>query len=218
MSQRKTALVLGEHYHIYNRGVDKRSIFEDPDDVRRFLKVMEVFNTRNSVGSLYEYLHLKKSEGHQPNPLIEFVAYCLNPNHYHFILSPLVEKGVEQFMQRLGTGYTMYFNNKYERSGALFQGVFKSSHIDSNEYLLRVSAYVNLNNRAHQLGGLASKLVRSSWDEYVSSKARNGFCNKEIVLSQFASPKEYSQFALSALKDILLRKQEEKDLQKLLID
>lgn len=59
-------------------------------------------------------------------------------------------------MKRMG-GYTSYFNDKYKRSGVLFQGVFKSTHIDSNEYLLHVSAYVNLNNKIHPLRGETPK-------------------------------------------------------------
>src|SRR3989344_6008505 len=121
MSMRKMAFLPGEYYHIYNRGVDKRNIFSDKKDLGRFFQSMKEFNTKNPIGSLYEN---------------SFVNYCLNPNHYHFLLTPLVEKGVEKFMQRLGTGYTMYFNERNKRSGSLFQGKFKSKHINSNEYLL----------------------------------------------------------------------------------
>ena len=146
MSSRKVNLVQGEHYHVYNRGVDKRKIFSDKSDLIRFFQSMREFNTENPIGSLYENQFVKKKLGDSSSKLVQFVAYCLNPNHYHFILTPLVDKGIEKFMQRLGTGYTMYFNEKDKRSGSLFQGKFKSKHIHSNEYLLRVSAYVNLNN------------------------------------------------------------------------
>lgn len=77
--------------------------------------------------------------------MVKFIAYCINPNHYHFILQQVSEKGIEKFMQRLGMGYAKYFNNRRKRSGTLFQGKFKARHIDSNEYLLHVSSYVNLN-------------------------------------------------------------------------
>ena len=77
-------------------------------------------------------------------------------------------------MQRLGTGYTKYFNGRYKRTGSLFQGVFKSSHIDSNEYLLHSSVYVNLNDRVHKIG---DGLSRSSWNEYIG-KSPSNFCKK----------------------------------------
>ena len=122
-------------------------------------------------------------------------------------------------MHRLGTGYTMYFNEKYKRSGSLFQGVFKATHIDSNEYLLHVSAYVNLNNKTHQLGGEASKLVKSSWSEYIDKDARGiGICEKDIILGQFKSSEKYKRFALSSLDSIIERKTKEKEWQATLID
>ena len=150
-------------------------------------------------------------------PLVEFTAYCLNPNHYHFVLKQLVDRGIEKFMQKIGTGHTMFFNNKYERSGSLFQGVFKAVHIDSNEYLLHISAYANLNNRVHQLGGLASKLVRSSWGEYTDERVR-GICNKEVILDQFRSMGEYKEFALSSLESIVQKRNEMKGIENFLLE
>ena len=218
MSSRKITFVPGEYYHIYNRGVDKRLIFSNKKDVDRFMQCMNEFNTKEPIGSIHEGSFLKNSMDIKSKPLISFVAYCLNPNHYHFIMSPLINKGIESFMHRLGTGYTMYFNKKYNRSGSLFQGRFKASHIDSNEYLLHVSAYVNLNNLTHQLGGWASKLVRSSWDEYVSSPPKKGMCEKDIILGQFKNADEYKDFALSSLQDIIDRKKRDKNMQGVLID
>ena len=81
-----------------------------------------------------------------------------------------MEESVSLFMKRLGGGYTWYFNNRHKRNGSLFQGSFKSILADKNEYLLHLSAYVNLNNRIHQRGGLTATLVRSSWDEYLNNK------------------------------------------------
>ncbi|HEY4511704.1 MAG TPA: transposase [Candidatus Paceibacterota bacterium] len=216
MPSRKVNLVEGEYYHLFNRGVDKRDIFMDKEDVERFHQCMIEFNTKVPIGSIYENSFLKEKEK-EDTPLVSFISYCLNPNHYHHIMTPLVEKGIESFMQRLGTGYTLYFNNKYKRSGSLFQGKFKASHIDSNEYLLHVSAYVNLNDKTHQLGGSSSKLVRSSWDEYRGIE-KMGICNKDIILNQFKNSKEYEQFALSSLIDIQERKKDQRELQDLLID
>jgi putative transposase len=69
----------------------------------------------------------------QKQKLVEIIAYCLINNHYHLILKQLVDGGISEFMKRIGTGYTGYFNCKYKRSVALFQGKFKSIHVDSNE-------------------------------------------------------------------------------------
>ena len=113
----------------------------------------------------------------------------------------------------------MYFNEKEKRSGALFQGVFKSVHINSNEYLLHLSSYVNLNDRVHQLGGETSKLVRSvsSWGEYIDKKIK-GVCKKDVVLEQFRNVDKYKEFALSSLESIIKRKEELKDIETLLLE
>lgn len=225
MSTRKTQFAEGEYYHIYNRGVDKRSIFNDREDIGRFLQCMEEFNVVEPIGSLYENSFRRDKLGGKASklvdeedmPLVEFIAYCLNPNHFHFVLKQIEEKGIEKIMQKIGTGHTMFFNNKYERSGSLFQGKFKAIHIDSNEYLLHVSSYVNLNNRVHQLGGKASKLVRSSWREYEDTKVK-GICEKEIILGQFRNVGEYKEFALSSLDAIVKKKEELKGIEDFLLE
>lgn len=217
---RKISFVTGEHYHIYNRGIDKRDIFSYQRDVSRFLKSMVAFNVLEPIGSIYEdSFNQLGGSASKRNKLIEFVAYCLNPSHYHFVVRQIAEKGIEKFMHRLGTGYTMHFNEKEKRSGSLFQGRFKAVHIDSNEYLLHVSAYVNLNDRVHKLGGSASKLIesRSSWGEYTNPEVR-GICQKEIVLEQFRNPNEYKEFALSSLESIKQRKEELEDIREFLLE
>lgn len=126
------------------------------------------------------------------------------------MISPMVDNGIAKFMHRIGIGYSKYFNEKYKRAGSLFQGVFKAIHIDSNEYLLHLSAYINLNNKAHSLGNEVSKL---SWNEYVGNRQEN-FCNKKIILGQFKNPSEYKKFAEDSLVDIKQRK----DMKKLLLE
>ena len=92
---RKESFANGEFYHIYNRGVDKRDVFMDKNDFERFLQSIKEFNVIDPIGSIYEnsfgqdgYLKSKARN----KPLVNFVAYCLNPNHYHFILEQIEEK------------------------------------------------------------------------------------------------------------------------------
>lgn len=213
---RKVSFAEGEFYHVYNRGTDKRTIFSDEQDLMRFLQSMVEFNTLHPVGGLFVNSFRKKllrgstSKSDEldgkDEKLVEIIAYCLNPNHFHVILKQISERGIERYMQRLGTGYTMYFNHKYDRTGALFQGKFKAIHIDSEEYLLHVSAYVNLNNRVHKFGSEASKF-RSSWGEYVEGgKQSDRICDTEPVLGQFRSKREYSEFAEKSLQGTLERR------------
>jgi len=146
------------------------------------------------------------------NPAVEIVAYCLNPNHYHFILKQLRDGGIKNFMQKLSTSYTNYFNVKYKRSGALFQGRYKSAHIDSNEYLLYLSAYVNKNNFIHGYNKDDS-WPYSSLPDYLGK--RNGkLVNKEIILGQFDGVGQYAEF----MDKNALYMREKKELEKYLIE
>lgn len=231
MSTRKTPFITGQHYHIYNRGIDRREIFSNQSDIGRFFQSMLEFNTLEPIGSIYQNSFKNHSLGGSTSKLnsklkspkdkklVEFIAYCVNPNHYHFMVQQVAERGIEKFMHRLATGYTMYFNEKEKRSGSLFQGVFKSIHIDSNEYLLHLSAYVNLNDRVHQLGGEPSKLVESvsSWGEYMGKNSA-GICDKDIILGQFKNVDSYKKFALSSLESIRKRKEELKDIENFLME
>jgi len=199
----------GEFYHIYNRGVDKRNIFSDQEDVDRFFQSMIEFNTLEPIRSIYENSFIKEKKSGKDNILVDFVAFSLVENHFHFILKQVSEKGIEKFMQRLGNGYTKYFNNKYKRTGSLFQGKYKAKHVDANNYLLHLSVYVNLNQKVHQLGHSVSKLhLYSSWEEY-NGALNNKICKKDIILGQFNNNKEYVSFAEGSLKDILLRRTQE---------
>ena len=112
-------------------------------------------------------------------------------------------------MKKLGNGYTKYFNNRHKRNGVLFQGPFQAVHVNSNTQLLHVSVYINLNNRFKKR---ELNLSRSSWEEYVGLES-NGICKKEIILGQFKSKQSYLDFAKSSLKDIINRKNKEKELE-----
>ena len=212
---RKHVFTTREFYHVFNRGVEGRTIFIDNNDFERFLKGLDVFNNVLPVGSIYEHAFVKdKLGGRTPESLVNIICYCLNPNHYHFILEQCVDGGISEFMKRVAGGYTNYFNIRHKRSGVLYQGKFKSVHIQSNEQLLHASAYVNLNRRVHQLGSSTSK---SSWSEYMGANGGD-MCNKGIILKQFKNNAEYREFAESSLKDILERKERARELASFMLE
>jgi len=218
MSYRKIIFTNNEYYHIFNRGVDKRNIFEEKLDYERFIETLTEFNTEKAIGSLFEKNHsaLKNKPfggSASKNELVEIVAFCLNPNHFHLILKQNSDNGIIKYMQRIGTGYTMYFNNKLKRSGALFQGKFKSSHIDNNEYLLYLSAYVNLNDKIHKI---KDDNVISSFKEYTENI--EGICIKSIILDQFKNKEEYKKFLDDSLSELIRQKEEKSDLEKYFIE
>lgn len=210
---RKIELANGEYYHIYNRGVDKRTVFENKNGFDRFMQSLIEFNALNPIGSLYENSFHKHNPGKSglgsstsksESPLVEIVCYCLNPNHFHLMLKQVSDKGIEKFMHRLSTGYTKYFNFKNKRTGSLFQGRYKAVHIDTNEYFFHVSVYINLNFKIHQLGSSASK---SSWEEYTRWKMKGGICEKNVIMDEFKNFKDYNNFANHSLMGIRERKE-----------
>lgn len=215
---RKTEFANGEFYHVYNRGVEKRSITEDQYDSNRFVQSMIEFNDILVTGGIYENSFNLSLEKEKQRPLVNIIAYCINPNHFHFLLEQVADQGISKFIHRLCGGYTQYFNKKHKRSGTLFEGPFKAKHVDTDEYLLRLSAYVNLNDRVHQLSTLGAKLVRSSWREYESIKMSNYICRRDILTKRFAKASEYERFALETLPLMLEHKKEQKELEELFLE
>jgi putative transposase len=211
---RKTQLVENEYYHIYNRGTEKRKIFLDSSDYLRFLKSMNEFNSVDPIGSLYEkYLRNKKNGGStstmevEPPKLVEFICYSLLPNHFHFMLKQLSDRGIEKFMQRIGTGYTMYFNKKHQRSGSLFQGKFKSSLVRDGMFLY-LSAYVNCNAEVHGISK-AESYQWSSFSDYLG-KTKYGLCNIRIIMDEFQGGEDYRNFARESVEAMRQKKADEK--------
>ena len=201
-----------EYYHVYNKTVDSVPLLSHPEDIGRFLQSMDYFNSITPIGSIFEHSFFKQKYKKKNPPLVHIICYCINPNHYHFILQQKADRGVEKFMQRMGIGFTKYYNQRHRRQGPLFIGGYRSKLIETNEYLLHVSAYVNLNHKVHQLGNRISK---SSWDEYTSlNPLINPVCQTDSILEQFASKKEYASFALDALQI----SQEKKEMKALLLE
>ncbi len=168
---RKQPLVLNEYYHIYNRGVDKRDIFIDNTDIKRFIESILEFNQIDKVVSLANLRKNKseigaKSLSKDRKPLVAIVAYCLNPNHFHFVLKQLADGGISKFMLKIQSGYTSYFNVKNQRSGSLFQGTFKAHHIGNENYFNKMLGYVNNNYEVHDIPESKKDLIFASDYEY----------------------------------------------------
>jgi len=145
----RTSFAPGEWHHCYNRGVDKRKVFQSTRDYDRFVALLFLSNATERVHlsdyrgrSVEDLLQMQIYRGKQ---LVEIGAWCLMPNHIHLLLREVEENGIALFMQKIFTGYTMYFNKKNERTGALFAGTFKSIHVNEDLYLKHVVAYIHMN-------------------------------------------------------------------------
>lgn len=148
---RKDSFITGEYYHVYNRGVDKRVIFKSNRDYERFMTLLYLGNSNESFRldnilnkekkRFAEVLVLEKGES-----LISIGAWCLMENHFHLLVRQEVDGGITKFMRKLGVGYSMYFNIKYQRTGALFGGLFKSKLIGVDDnYMRQLFGYIHIN-------------------------------------------------------------------------
>jgi len=148
---------IGEFYHVYNRGTDKRKIFITNRDYERFIVLLYLANSNNSIRidlrrqSFQDLMEIDRGKN-----FVDIGAYCLMPNHFHILLREKTENGISLFMQKLTTAYTMYFNKKHERNGVLFQGVFKAEHLENDNYLKYMYSYIHLN---------PIKLIDPTWRE-----------------------------------------------------
>lgn len=209
---RKIKFVNGHFYHIFNRGVDKRKIFMDKQDYYRFIHDLYEFNDANAVINLsYRYGEYRGSTSISERIrkiLVEIICFCLMPNHFHLILRQLVENGISKFMQKLGTGYTMYFNQKYERTGALFGGRFKSVFIETDEQLLHLFRYIHINPLTliqpnwEEIGisnwNSANKFLEDyKWSSYLAYIGKHNFpslINRKLILEYFNNENAYRKF------------------------
>ncbi len=153
----------GEWYHCFNRGVEKRTVFENEIDAKRFLMILYLANGTKPIGLFnVRKPELVKSFGYERGKQIVAIgAYCLMPNHFHLLLKEVVDGGITSFMQKLGTAYSMYFNAKYERVGGLFLKPFRSRHVGSDRYFQRVLQYIHCNPAELYESGWKQGKVRS---------------------------------------------------------
>jgi putative transposase len=140
-----------EIYHIYNRGVEKRTTFLDSKDYFRFIHNLYEFNDHNSAFNSGRRFLVVRNENllkvfKKPRKqLVEILCFVAMPNHYHLLLRQVEDEGITEFMRKIGTGYTNYFNLKYQRVGPLFQGKFKAVHVKKEAHLQYLPHYIHLN-------------------------------------------------------------------------
>ena len=155
MPIRKVPLVAGEYYHIYNRGNSKQTIFYSQENYERFIMLLYLANG-TATWEIRDLEHQRIFEFERGEQYVSIGAYCLMPNHFHILLTPLTDSGISHFMRKLATGYSMYFNTKYQRTGSLFEGRYKSEHAADDYYLKYLFSYIHLN---------PLKLFQNDWRE-----------------------------------------------------
>lgn len=136
-------------YHILNRGVDGRNLFLDSQDYVRFIHNLYEFNDATPALGLNRRNMPDLNVGHRKSyirkRLVEIHGWCLMKNHYHLLISELVDGGLIKFMMKINIGYSKYYNERYERHGHLFQGKTKKILVAHHSHFLYMLHYLHLN-------------------------------------------------------------------------
>lgn len=209
MPYRVTPFVAGEIYHVFNCSIARQPIFTNSFDYERFLQLITYYKFGKLPLRFSYYKRLPKELKEQftetyllnSNPSINLYAYCLMPNHFHFLLSPTTDTALSDFMSNIQNGYSKYFNLKYERSGSLFQAMFKAVRIETDEQLIHVSRYIHLNPTTAYLVQ-KTKLREYQWSslqEYLTDDKENNLVDAAKVLSMFKTKNDYKNFVYNQI-------------------
>lgn len=205
MPRRTIPLIVGEYYHIFNRGVEKRLTFTERRNYFRFMETVRYYRFSDQSIKLSGYLRIpllerlkgEKKMSQSLKQLVSIISYVLMPNHFHFLVRQEMDDGVSDFIRNLTNSYTKYFNTKYDRVGPLFQGPFKCVLIEDDDQLLHVSRYIHLNPYTSLVIRSLEELTTLPWNsfsEYVSGKS--SLCDQQIILS-LLSKDSYKKFVLN---------------------
>ncbi len=199
-------IIKGEYYHIYLRGNNKQIIFNDDKDRIRFLFLILhlqspfIFtNVGRNVSSYTESSAfsirgrtLKKILNER---FVELVNFSIMPNHFHLTVHNKKMNGITQYMQKVLTAYTKYYNTRYEKTGHLFEGPYQYRHIKNENRLAFVSAYIHRNPRElKKWMGKEHKYLWSSFQDYIGENRWGELLQNKIIMKKFDSGKGYKEF------------------------
>jgi REP element-mobilizing transposase RayT len=192
MPYRANEFAQGCYYHVFNRTLNGEVLFRNPGNYIYLTQLMRRYKQRYRVS---------------------IIAYCLMPNHYHFLLRQDAEQPLHEFMRVLFNGYVQAYNAWWGRRGPLFEGRFHHMLIDEDEYFLHLCRYIHLNPvRA----GLVSKVEDwpfSNFLEWVNQE-EDGLGEVGFLLDYFADPEEYRGF----VQDYQMGREAEKGVQRYMLD
>lgn len=188
----KGTLEPGCFYHIYNRGNNRENIFYNNENYKFFLRRYD------------EYL----------SPVVETYAFCLLPNHFHFLIRVKEPKVVSpsqkakplntsNAFQRLFTSYSMAINKQQKRTGSLFQKPFKRIKINSIQYLANVVFYIHANPQLHKITDDFRDYPWSSYNRILTNKP--SALNKSAIVAWFSNSENYISYHAQKIELALLK-------------
>lgn len=226
MPSRKITFSENEIYHICNRAVDGRVIFRDDQDHFRAIHDLYEFNDETPATPLYHkapFLKSYETRSHRINGMsrrliVEILAFVLLPNHYHLLLRQLKENGIVKFMHKFGLGYAMYFNQKYQRVGTLFQGPFKAVLIEKQAHFIHLPFYIHANPLDLKFPTWRERKLKnpketmsflegyrwSSFPDYIGKKNFPSVTQRKFLTEVIGPPEEYKKDTFNLLQEMNL--------------
>lgn len=204
MPYRRTILANGEIYHVFNRSVARQLIFLSDTYYQRVLEVLSYYNNLN-VPVRYSHFsrlpastknEILESLNKENQKLVQILAFCLMPNHVHFLIKEIRDKGISTFMRKFQNSYAKYFNTKTERSGSVFQSMFKAVRILTDEQLLHVARYIHLNPVTAFILKSVEELSNYPWSSYpiYIGKQSSDIISTNEILNFFATKDKLIEF------------------------
>lgn len=189
---RKKEFYQGGYYHIYNRGANRDLIFFNDENYSYCLRLMSKYKDKYNLS---------------------LIAYCLMPNHYHFIIRQNSDNGISEFMRDVFNTYAQAVNRQQKRKGTLFQGRFKHIHIEKNEHILHLCRYIHLNPVKAGLVDFPEEWRFSDYSDWIGERD-DTLTDISFMLGNFGSSRNYREFVMEYLKE----KRAEKMIGKLIFD
>lgn len=169
MPRRKIQFKQGSYYHIFNRGADRRSIFRQEENYHLVLRLMKRYSQLLQV---------------------TIIAYCLLPNHYHWLIRQDNTASAGLLAQRVFNAYVKAHNNAYDRSGTLFEDRYKAIHVESNEYLRHLCCYIHGNPVRHSIADAPELWPYSNYLDWIGKRSGT-LLDRQFIIVQFASIEHY---------------------------
>jgi putative transposase len=177
MPAKRPEYLPGYYYHIYNRGAHRVPVFREADNYLFVLRKMKTY-CRSLV--------------------LTPVAYCLMPNHYHFLIRQDGEHPAGLLPQRIFNSYSKAYNKRYDHSGTLFEGNYKVVLVEQEAHLLHLCRYVHANPIKHGLVADLAEWPYSNYLEWIGE--RDGtLVDRDFVREHFPSSQVYREFVLDYL-------------------
>lgn len=200
MPGREIKIVTNKIYHVFNKTIDSKLLFNDSHLASTFLESMHYYRSTKSKISFSDYqdtyvdikLNIEKMLELKKYWLIDVFAFCLMPSHFHFLLRQQADNGISRIISQLINSFTRYFNILNERKGQLFLSPFHCVEIRSRTQLIHVSRYVHLNPYSSNMTLSSKELLSYKWSSlpYYAHDKEHKLLSKQTILGEFNNDRE----------------------------